>query len=655
VRIALVSRELYPYVGGGIAPIVAQTARTLARVAEVIVFTSADHREYHERLAAVGDERLLPAAVRVVFVDEPASDDIGAAYTYMHAYSARVHFALRETYGDRGPDLIEFPDYLGEGFVTIQDRHTDAPWLRNTLVCVRLHTSSEITSILDGRVSDEFGARAMFELERYSLRHADRVLWSGGDVLGTYQRLYGEDALAPACKIPDALLEEPSGAAGRREPLTDDRPLRLLYLGRMERRKGVQNLVNALQRLDRRDWCLTLLGADTDTGPLGTSLRTVLEVGIGKNDRFKFADPIPRAQVGAVIEDHDVVVVPSLWECWPNVVREALSHNRPVLATPVGGLTEMVQPGRSGWLTRDTSTDGILEAIRDLLTRRSEVEALIDDGKPKEVVTELANSERLLREYQELVAEGRPPRPRRRPRSRLVTVVVPYFRLEDYVGETLASIEAQTHRDLEIIIVNDGSLREEDAVVFDLASELPLRHITQPNSGLGAARNLGISQALGEYVLPLDADDVISPTFVARCLDALDADADLAYVTTWAQFMDANGDPFGDELAGYLPIGNWSTLIDTANVGGTCSSVFRRRVFDRGFRYSPELTSYEDWLLYWELHLAGLHGAIIPERLFQYRVRERSMMREVGAPRTGTLVEEIRAHIRERSMQWTAG
>ena len=68
VRIALVSRELYPYVGGGIAPIVTAAARHLAEVAEVTVVTSAQHRETHERLSAAGDPRLLPESVELLWV-----------------------------------------------------------------------------------------------------------------------------------------------------------------------------------------------------------------------------------------------------------------------------------------------------------------------------------------------------------------------------------------------------------------------------------------------------------------------------------------------------------------------------------------------------------------------------------------------------------
>jgi glycogen synthase len=178
--------------------------------------------------------------------------------------------------------------------------------------------------------------------------------------------------------------------------------------------------------------------------------------------------------------------------------------------------------------------------------------------------------------------------------------------------------------------------------------------VTQVNSGLGAARNFGIAQSRGRYVLPLDADDTIAPEFVARCVHALETSETLAYVTSWVEYMDPTGRPASDENGGYYPFGNWSELIERNNVGGTCVALIRRSLFEQGFAYSTDLTSYEDWLLYLELHHAGHHGGVIPERLIRYRVREESMMREVGAPKLARLYEELMAHRQELQISWTA-
>src|SRR5262245_6476499 len=117
MRVALVSRELHPFVGGGIAPIVRATASVLSEEADVTLVTTAAHRAEYERLCADGS--LYGENVRVVLVEEPP-EGAGHYYSWLQAWSHRVYEALVGAFPDGGPDLVEFPDYLAEGFVTIQ-------------------------------------------------------------------------------------------------------------------------------------------------------------------------------------------------------------------------------------------------------------------------------------------------------------------------------------------------------------------------------------------------------------------------------------------------------------------------------------------------------------------------------------------------------
>jgi glycogen(starch) synthase len=654
MRMALVSRELYPFIGGGIAPIVAATARELSSIADVTIVTSATYRESYERLRDAGDPRIPPPSVRVVFVEEPAGD-YGGYLSYMHAWSARADRALRATYPRRGPDLIEFCDYLGEGFVTVQARHTGDPWLAATRVCLRLHTTAYICAILDGHLPDDFATTATFEAERYALQYADALLWSGGDVLATYQRIYGADRLAEGVKIPDAFYAEDDPGPGVGRILHEGETLQLLYLGRLERRKGIQNLIRAMTRLDSDDVHLTVLGGDTDTAPLGASVREQVTLMAADDPRISFVDNVPRDAVSSFLRDSHVVVIPSLWECWPNVAREALMHNRPVLATPVGGLCEMVEADRSGWLARDRSAEALADSIAERAADPASVTRLIAAESPRSKFQQLTDADALRARYAALL-EGRQREARTRGPSKrqpLVSVVVPYYRLDDYVEETLASVADQTYPRVKVILVNDGSMRPEDAVLDRLADDAAVTVLTQVNSGLGAARNFGISQSLSEYVLPLDADDLIAPQFIERCVAALERDPQLAYVTSWVEYMDPDGVTVSDDDGGYMPFGNWSSLIRRNNVGGTCVALMRRGLFEGQLGYSTDLTSYEDWLLYLRMHELGLHGAVIPERLIRYRIRDESMMRTVGRPQVDRLFAEIAAHAREREIVWS--
>ena len=290
MRVAFVAREFYPFIGGGIAPIVAAAARQLSDAAEVTVVTSASHREEYERLRARGDPRLPPASVRMVFVEEPDSQDWGAFMSYMHSYSARVDRALRDAFPGRGPDLIEFCDYLAEGFVTIQARaHAGIRWLRgHARMRSAAHDRGARARCSTGTSPDDFdddrrpatpSATACATPTRCSGRAATCSAPTSGSTAPMPSR--------PAVKLPDAFLNEDEPRRRRPHAPADGDALQLLYLGRLERRKGVQNLVRAVTALERDDWPLTLVGGDTDTAPLGGSMRPQLELMAAGDPRIR--------------------------------------------------------------------------------------------------------------------------------------------------------------------------------------------------------------------------------------------------------------------------------------------------------------------------------------------------------------------------------
>ena len=110
--------------------------------------------------------------------------------------------------------------------------------------------------------------------------------------------------------------------------------------------------------------------------------------------------------------------------------------------------------------------------------------------------------------------------------SNLVTVIIPVYNGEHYLGEAIKSVIAQTYRSIEIIVVDDGST---DASAR-LAQQFPVRYYFQPHSGSGAARNYGVEQARGEFLAFLDADDLWMPEKLTRQISAFTAQPELEAV-----------------------------------------------------------------------------------------------------------------------------
>ncbi|WP_065464002.1 glycosyltransferase family 2 protein [Bifidobacterium breve] len=111
----------------------------------------------------------------------------------------------------------------------------------------------------------------------------------------------------------------------------------------------------------------------------------------------------------------------------------------------------------------------------------------------------------------------------------LVSIIIPVYKVEKFLDECVKSVVAQTYRNLEILLVDDGSPDDCPAMCDAWATRDPrVRVIHKPNGGLSDARNAGIAQATGSYIYFADSDDAVAPTLVEDCLNAMrEYDADL--------------------------------------------------------------------------------------------------------------------------------
>ena len=110
-----------------------------------------------------------------------------------------------------------------------------------------------------------------------------------------------------------------------------------------------------------------------------------------------------------------------------------------------------------------------------------------------------------------------------------VSIVIPVYNVEKYLRRCLDSILAQDFADTEVICVNDGSTDTSPSILEEYAARCPnIRVLTQPNRGLGAARNAGLDAADGEYIIFVDSDDFLAPGYFSAAVGKLEADgADL--------------------------------------------------------------------------------------------------------------------------------
>jgi glycosyltransferase involved in cell wall biosynthesis len=113
-------------------------------------------------------------------------------------------------------------------------------------------------------------------------------------------------------------------------------------------------------------------------------------------------------------------------------------------------------------------------------------------------------------------------------KTKLVSVIIPAYNAAPFIEETIHSLYSQTHTDWEAIIVNDGS-KDNTAAICSSFSDNRVKTIHQANSGVAAARNNGLAQAQGGYVIFFDADDVMTPRFIESRMEVMENNPELGY------------------------------------------------------------------------------------------------------------------------------
>ncbi len=202
-------------------------------------------------------------------------------------------------------------------------------------------------------------------------------------------------------------------------------------------------------------------------------------------------------------------------------------------------------------------------------------------------------------------AHPRPPAacPADRERKTSVSVVIPLFNQGRYLPEAVASALSQGVPHLQVVVVNDGSTDPETNRVFDNLEGIT--KVAQEHKGLSAARNAGIRHSSGDYIVPLDADDLVAPGFLASARAALDRHSDIAYLAGYARYT-------GLLNHTYVPAGFIPELSLFLHTDGKVAGMYRKAALEQVGGYDEDFSAFEDWDVQVALHRAGFQTDIIP-------------------------------------------
>lgn len=216
-----------------------------------------------------------------------------------------------------------------------------------------------------------------------------------------------------------------------------------------------------------------------------------------------------------------------------------------------------------------------------------------------------------------------------------ISVIVPSYNVEKYLAEALDSVAAQTYPDWECIIVDDGSTDgTADVARSYCRKDSRFTLVSQENRGLSGARNAGVANASGEFLLPLDADDRIAPRYMELAMKVFEERPETKLVYGGARLFGDKNEPWK------LPEYNYELFLSGNCI--YCTSFFRRSdavaagLYDETFR-----SGYEDWDFLLRLLRADSVVFKIPQVMFYYRQHRNGSLLTAAVGNEEQLIKRI--------------
>lgn len=200
----------------------------------------------------------------------------------------------------------------------------------------------------------------------------------------------------------------------------------------------------------------------------------------------------------------------------------------------------------------------------------------------------------------------------------LVSVIIPCYNQAVFMEQTIQSVLHSNYSTIEIILVNDGSTDNTEEIGKKLESENEnIFYYSQINSGPSVARNHGIRKAKGNYILPLDSDDIISVDYISEAVKAFEADHEVKVVYCEAE-------KFG-EKEGRWNLKPFSLQSLAVNNMIFVSALYKKEDWERCGGYSKDMVSVgEDWEFWISMLKNGGKVVKLPITGFYYRIRSNS-------------------------------
>lgn len=204
----------------------------------------------------------------------------------------------------------------------------------------------------------------------------------------------------------------------------------------------------------------------------------------------------------------------------------------------------------------------------------------------------------------------------------LISVIIPAFNSEKTIQQTIDSVLNQTWRNLELIVINDGS-QDSTLDIVARIKDPRLKVLSYSNAGVSVSRNRGISQAEGEFISFLDADDLWTKDKLEAQLKALQENPQAAVAYSWTNHIDENNQFLRSGAYGTVNGDVYAELLQSNFLANGSNILIRTQALKEIGGFNQSLTPAEDWDMY--LRLASrYHFVSVPSAHILYRITSAS-------------------------------
>lgn len=401
----------------------------------------------------------------------------------------------------------------------------------------------------------------------------------------------------------------------------------LVFFGRLEFRKGFDIFLRALKLLNKEDKELisqvTFLGRDVSLGDINASTY-IHEQTEGLNIPVKLITDYDRTQANEHIkQDNKLVIIASRTENSPYTVYECLINNVNFLSSNVGGIPELIPNDSRHEILFEPKPADLCDKIRIRLDKLDCQPGLAKLDEEIEAAWLTAVDEDWNSQFVTIDRDNAP----------LVSVCITHFQRFHLLQQAIASIQEQTYKNIELVVVDDGSKDILSNQYFDLIEDSfkakNWKLIRSSNNYLGAARNVAASHATGEYLIFMDDDDVAQPYEVEYFVKAaLNSKADIITAMNAYHFSQDYPIPSLKPTACWLPLGADLNIGGFANCFGCANALVKKEAFDKLGGFTEDYgIGYEDWEFFLNATLKGFKLHLLPELVLWYRISDTGMLR----------------------------